>query len=161
GLGRGERRCRLRGGLVQIRGVNAREGASGLPGGGVLGQQGALGGDRADRLGLFRERASAELAPDAPRAEQNRGEDRRRLAPPAPFPRANSTLLPSRRAAETSWWSAALDREQPPLARNALELSGAAIVEGDARAGDEVLDGARDDHLAGARLGCDPRADMH
>src|SRR6266566_8903100 len=56
--------------------------------------------------------------------------------------------------------SAALNGEQAPLARNALELRCAPVAEGDSGACDEVPDRARDDHLAGAGLRCDPRADV-
>jgi len=52
-LGRLQACCLLRGGLVEIRGVDAAEGAGRLPGRGVLGQQGSFGGERAEGIGLF------------------------------------------------------------------------------------------------------------
>ncbi len=42
------------------------------------------------------------------------------------------------------------DGEQTPLARDALEREEAAFLEVDPRAGDQVLDGARHEHLAAA-----------
>src|SRR5581483_4818707 len=50
------------------------------------------------------------------------------------------------------------DRVQPPLAGDALQLVDAAVVETQARAGDEVLDRAGDEHLARAGERGDPRA---
>ena len=47
---------------------------------------------------------------------------------------------------------------EPPLARHALELVDAAVLELEPRAGDEILDRARDEHLARAGMGGDPRA---
>ena len=50
-------------------------------------------------------------------------------------------------------WSASstrAERVQAPFAGHALQLVRAAVLELEARAGDEVLDGARDEHLAGA-----------
>jgi hypothetical protein len=41
------------------------------------------------------------------------------------------------------------DREQPPLAGDALELGDAAVLEVQVRAGDEILDRGGDEHLAG------------
>ena len=46
------------------------------------------------------------------------------------------------------------------VSRNALQLVLAALLELDAGAGDEVLDGARDEHLARSRPAGDPRADV-
>src|SRR5712664_4118844 len=48
-------------------------------------------------------------------------------------------------------------RVQPPLARDTLELARAPVVELEAGAGDEILDGARHEHLARARIGGDAR----
>lgn len=44
----------------------------------------------------------------------------------------------------------ARDRKQSPLARNAFQIVGAAILERDPRARDEVLHCGRDEHLARA-----------
>ena len=52
------------------------------------------------------------------------------------------------------------DRVELPLAGHALELVDAAVVEVDAGAGDEILDGARDEHLARPGLRGDARADV-
>src|SRR5687767_361049 len=52
------------------------------------------------------------------------------------------------------------DGEKPPLARHALQLGRAAVGELDPGADDEVLDGARDEHLTGLRAGADSRADV-
>jgi hypothetical protein len=102
------------------------------------------------------------------------------LAPPAPFPRANSTLLPSRRAAETSsqrrpfpalsagfpraFGSAALDREHPPFARSEAERGldtfrsperDSPICGTESRAGARVLRVAfQKEWLCGAELCC-------
>src|SRR5439155_3772851 len=38
---------------------------------------------------------------------------------------------------------------------------GAPVLKEDSRAGDEIPDRARDEHLSGSRLRCDPRADVH
>src|ERR1044072_9823603 len=43
------------------------------------------------------------------------------------------------------------DAEQAPLARDAAQFARAAVGEVDPRPGHEVLDGARDEHLAGVR----------
>jgi hypothetical protein len=53
GLGRLQACCRLRGGLVEIRGMDPAEGVGRLPGRGVLGQQGSLGGERPEGIGLL------------------------------------------------------------------------------------------------------------
>src|SRR5690242_7973756 len=50
---------------------------------------------------------------------------------------------------------------EPPLAGEALELPGAALLELDARAGDEVLDRLRYEHLSRACLGRDAGAGVH
>jgi hypothetical protein len=50
--------------------------------------------------------------------------------------------------------------EQPPLAGNALEGVETAVVEAEAGARDEVLDGGGDPDLVGTRRGCDPGADV-
>src|SRR5919197_1991522 len=54
-----------------------------------------------------------------------------------------------------------LDGVQAPLARDALELVGAALLEADPRAGHQVLNRARDQHLAGLREGGDASTRMH
>src|SRR5215210_303128 len=51
--------------------------------------------------------------------------------------------------------------EQMPVARHALELVCAPVLEVDARARGEVPHDARDEHLAGAGLVGDPGADVH
>src|SRR5688500_4729741 len=48
-----------------------------------------------------------------------------------------------------------------PASGNVLQFVRAAILEPDARPGDEVLDGARDEDLPRLRGGGDPRAGMH
>src|SRR6186713_3345859 len=48
---------------------------------------------------------------------------------------------------------------QPPFARHALQLRDPTLVELDARAGHEVLDRLRDEHLSRLRLRRDPRSD--
>ena len=49
----------------------------------------------------------------------------------------------------------ALYRVKAPLAGDALELVLAAVFEGQPGAGDQILDGARDEHLAGLGIGSD------
>src|SRR5437868_13979881 len=51
-------------------------------------------------------------------------------------------------------------REQPPRFGNALELVRATVLERDARPGDEVLHGLRDEDLPGLRAGGDAGRDM-
>src|SRR5262245_58348562 len=51
-------------------------------------------------------------------------------------------------------------REQPPIVGDALELMRTAVGEADPRPGDEILHGARDEHLARAGQGSDARGDM-
>ena len=51
-------------------------------------------------------------------------------------------------------------REQAPRPGHALEVGFAAILETNARARDEVLDGARHEHVAGRRGGGDSSADV-
>src|SRR4029079_18197107 len=51
--------------------------------------------------------------------------------------------------------------EQVPLAGDALEIVHAALFELDARSGNEVLDGPRDEYLAWVCLGGDSRARVH
>jgi Rhodanese-like domain len=147
GLGRLEACGLLRGGLVEIRGVDPGEGAGRLPGRGVLGQQSSLGGERADGIGLLGEGASAELAAAAPRAGQNDGENRRCLYAPVAFPYANSTFFPSRRAAETSSRRARSKPKMRSIRRNEVRQllkQGAQLV--------EVLphDDYEEEHIAGA-----------
>src|SRR4051794_41718957 len=52
-------------------------------------------------------------------------------------------------------------REQVPLAVDAFQRPRAAVLEVDARAGGEVADDARDQHLTWSGLRGDPRADVH
>jgi hypothetical protein len=54
-----------------------------------------------------------------------------------------------------------LDCVQLPGVGNALELVGAAVVEGEAGPGDQVLDRARAQHLPRLGLGEDAGRDMH
>jgi hypothetical protein len=54
----------------------------------------------------------------------------------------------------------ALTGVEPPGSRNTLQVVFATVVEGDARAGDEVLDRARDQHFIGIGCGGDTRGDM-
>jgi hypothetical protein len=51
-------------------------------------------------------------------------------------------------------------REEPPFAGNAFQLADAAILERNPRAGDEILDGARNEHLSGLRLRRNAGADV-
>src|SRR6185437_10462815 len=51
--------------------------------------------------------------------------------------------------------------EQSPLAGHALEVVHAAVVEVDPGASDEVLHGARDEHLSPASQRRDARANVH
>ena len=51
--------------------------------------------------------------------------------------------------------------KEPPFLRHALQRVQAAVGESEPRPGDEVLDGARDEHLAGAGLGEHALADVH
>ncbi len=55
----------------------------------------------------------------------------------------------------------ALDGEQAPLARHALQLGDSTVAELDPRARNQVLDGARDEHLARPRLGGYACPDVH
>src|SRR6266542_3488648 len=48
----------------------------------------------------------------------------------------------------------------PPRLRNPLQLVSAAVFERDSGTGDEILDGAGDEHLAGPGERCDTRADV-
>ena len=48
-----------------------------------------------------------------------------------------------------------------PFLRHALQRVQSAVGESEPRSGDEVLDGAREEHLAGARLGEHALADVH
>src|SRR5438034_1672051 len=50
---------------------------------------------------------------------------------------------------------------QAPLAGDALELVLAAVFEGQSGAGDQILDRARDEHLAGLGIGSDPGPGVH
>ena len=52
-------------------------------------------------------------------------------------------------------------REEPPLARNALELVGAPVGQVDPRTHHEVLDRSRDEHLARPRVGADSSRDVN
>jgi hypothetical protein len=52
-------------------------------------------------------------------------------------------------------------RVQAPLAGDALELVLTAVFEGQPGAGDQILDRARDEHLAGLGIGSDPGAGVH
>ena len=61
------------------------------------------------------------------------------------------------RARSRRWF----DGVETPFAWYALELDGAALLEGDARPRDEIPDRARDEHLAGLGLGGDPRTDVY
>ena len=51
--------------------------------------------------------------------------------------------------------------EESPFLRDAFQHVQAAVGETEPRAGDEVLDGARDEHLAGVGLGEHALADVH
>src|SRR5512133_2151678 len=53
------------------------------------------------------------------------------------------------------------DAEQAPRVRNPLQPLPAAILEVDSGPADEVLHGARDEHLAGLGERCHTRADVH
>src|SRR5262249_28052549 len=53
------------------------------------------------------------------------------------------------------------DREQPPLAGDALEMVGATVLEGEAGARDEILDRARDEHFSRLGVRSDPGAGVH
>src|SRR5919201_3168968 len=53
------------------------------------------------------------------------------------------------------------DAEEAPWIRDPLQPVLAAVLEVDPRAGDEVLDGARDEHLAGLGKRRHARADVH
>ena len=68
------------------------------------------------------------------------------------------------RVSGTSWLLAGISTlstaKRLPLAGDALELLGAAVRKRDTRADDEVLDGARDEHLVRAGERADPRADV-
>src|SRR5436309_6079915 len=52
-------------------------------------------------------------------------------------------------------------RIEPPLPGHPLELARPAVFEAEAGAGDEILDGPRDEDLAGRRRRGDSRADVH
>src|SRR5947207_3053428 len=52
-------------------------------------------------------------------------------------------------------------RIEPPLPRYPLELASSAVFETEARAGDKILDGPRDEDLARRRRRRDSRADVH
>jgi hypothetical protein len=51
--------------------------------------------------------------------------------------------------------------EEAPLARNTLELVAATILEHELRPRDQILDGARDEHLTGLRVRGNPRPNVH
>ena len=53
------------------------------------------------------------------------------------------------------------NREQSPLAPDALELMRAAIGEGEVGVGDDVSDSVGDQHFAAARFGHYARGDVH
>src|SRR5438067_11934507 len=53
-----------------------------------------------------------------------------------------------------------VDGIEPPLARHALQLVDAAVLEPEPGAGDEILDRPRDQHLAGTGAAGEPRADV-
>src|SRR5712691_10068887 len=53
-----------------------------------------------------------------------------------------------------------VDRVKPPFAGHALQLARTAVAERDARAHNEILDGARHEHLVGARERTDASADV-
>src|SRR4051794_16768905 len=66
------------------------------------------------------------------------------------------------KARRTADANAVLSRgEQAPLVGDPLERTGAAVLEADARPGDEVPNGAGDEHLARTRERPDPRRDVH
>src|SRR5262245_42552499 len=69
-----------------------------------------------------------------------------------------SWLAPIRRSYA---WTSDPGGEKAPGAGHAGELVLAALVEGDAGSGDDVLDRARHEHLAGLRRGGDPCGDVH
>jgi hypothetical protein len=56
--------------------------------------------------------------------------------------------------------SGVLNGEELPLVGHALEVVPPAVREGDPRAEDQHLNGARDEHLAGLGQGGEPRADV-
>src|ERR1044071_6774753 len=56
---------------------------------------------------------------------------------------------------------AALDGEQPPLLRDALQLGGAPFAEAETRARDEVFDRAGDEHFPRLRLLRDASSDVY
>src|SRR5262245_42486742 len=67
--------------------------------------------------------------------------------------------LSARRRMRSAGLGKRANGEETPVARNALEGGGAAVVELQPRAGHQVLDGLRDEHLPGGRLGRHPRPD--
>src|SRR5262245_13774570 len=76
-------------------------------------------------------------------------------------PCSHSTDRPCR-SSICSWRSPRLlDREELPVAGDALQMVGAAIFEGEAGACDQILYRARDQHLAGSGFGGDPSACVH
>src|SRR5207247_9498575 len=62
--------------------------------------------------------------------------------------------------ASTRKASDALDSIASPGLMNAFQHMSSTLGEGDSRAGDEILDRTRDEHLAAARGRRDPRTDM-
>src|SRR6266516_7965744 len=69
---------------------------------------------------------------------------------------AFAVAVPLRR----SFLPAAGERVEAPLAGHALQRLGAAILEREAGTGNEILDGLRHEHFAGAGLRGDARADV-
>src|SRR5580765_6182872 len=62
---------------------------------------------------------------------------------------------------ESAWSAHRGHGKQEPFAGQALQAHSAALVEGDARSGDEVADRAGDEDLVRGCLSRDPGADVH
>src|SRR5919198_2940692 len=100
------------------------------------------GSEGAPASSFTAERALAAAVRDRGDAEAGRGCDER-----LPFPWRLS--------------SCGIDGVEAPIAGDALQLVRAAVFEGETRAGDEVSDGARDQHLAGFCVRRYPCARVH
>src|SRR4029450_10716924 len=72
-----------------------------------------------------------------------------------------SLVLPGRAPAKLERRRRPVDGKEQPLTRDAPEVGDATLAELDSGTRDQILDGARDEHLPGFRFGCDAGPDMH